>query len=32
MAANIDPKFLIALTVVIGGTMLFALARALRRA
>jgi hypothetical protein len=32
MSRTVDPKFMIALTVVFGGTMLFALARALRRA
>ena len=31
-SGDIDPKFLIALAVIFGGTMLFALARALRRA
>jgi len=30
-STRVDPKFMVALSVVIGGTMLFALARALRR-
>ncbi|HEX6574191.1 MAG TPA: hypothetical protein VF042_04400 [Gemmatimonadaceae bacterium] len=31
ITGSVDPKFMVALTVVFGGTMLFALARALRR-